>query len=350
MRWQNVSIASVGWHLGDDVVTSTAIEDRLAQVYERIGLHPGRLELMTGIKERRFFGPGVRPSGIAAAAGRHAVEKSGLDPARIGCLIHASVCRDFLEPATANVVHHALGLSNDAQVFDVSNACLGVMNGVALAANMIELGQIESALVVAGENGRPLLDATIEGLLGDETVTRKSIKGRIASLTIGAGAAAILVARKDLAENGHPIAGAVIRSATEHNHLCRGGVQDAGDTGVSPGTVLDMSTDAEALLLAGVDLAKRTWAAFVEETGLANPDKVLTHQVGKAHHQGLFSALDLDSTRAFVTYDRLGNVGSVSLPITLGLAAEAGFVKPGDTVALLGIGSGLSSLMMGVRW
>lgn len=350
MRWRNVSIASVGWHLGDEVVTSAAVEDRLSPVYARIGLHPGRLALMTGIDERRFFGEDVLPSSIATVAGRRAIEASGLDPARIGCLIHASVCRDFLEPATANVVHHALGLSGEAQVFDVSNACLGVMNGVTLAANMIELGQVESALVVAGENGRPLLDATIDGLLTDEALTRKSIKGAIASLTIGAGAAAILVARTDLIPEGHPITGAVIRSATEHNHLCRGGAKEAADTGLAGGIALDMSTDAEALLVAGVELAKRTWSSFVEETGFAAPDKVLTHQVGKAHDQALFAALGIDRDRSFVTYDRLGNVGSVSLPITLGMAVEAGFVVPGDEVALLGIGSGLSSLMMGVRW
>ncbi|MGB1409251.1 deaminase, partial [Alloalcanivorax venustensis] len=41
----------------------------------------------------------------AARAGRDALERSGVDPARIGCLIHSSVCRGFMEPATASVVH-----------------------------------------------------------------------------------------------------------------------------------------------------------------------------------------------------------------------------------------------------
>jgi 3-oxoacyl-[acyl-carrier-protein] synthase-3 len=346
LRYERVAIASIGWELGDEVVTSAAIEDRLAPVYERLGLVPGRLELMTGIRERRFFAAGVRPSDIAIRAGRKALERCGFDRARIGCLIHASVCRDFLEPATANVVHHALELPSRAQVFDLSNACLGVMNGVLVAANMIELGQIDAALVVAGENGRPLLDATIGSLLADETLTRKSIKSAVASLTIGSGGTAVVVAQKDLA-GGHRIRGAAVRSATEHHRLCVGGAIEANDTGVTSETGLGMSTDAEDLLAAGIALARSTWADFRSSLDFV-PDRFVTHQVGRAHHHALSEALELDPEQGYITFDRLGNVGSVSLPISFGMALESGFVRGSDRVALLGIGSGLSCLMMGV--
>jgi 3-oxoacyl-[acyl-carrier-protein] synthase-3 len=305
----------------------------LAPVYRRIGLHAGRLELMTGIRERRFWSGEIAPSTIAARAGKMALERAGISPLRIGCVIHASVCRDFLEPATANVVHRLLGLP-DCEVFDLSNACLGVMNAIAILADRIELGRIDAGLVVAGENGRPLVESTIVSLLSDPTITRKSIKESFASLTIGAGAAAVVVARG----GAHRITGASVRSATEHHHLCQGE------------TIGAMSTDSEALLVAGIDLAKSTWASFIEETGMASPDRIVTHQVGKAHHAALMEALALDRSRSCVTYDRLGNVGSVSLPISLGLAAEEGFIRSGDRIALLGIGSGLSSMMMGVEW
>jgi acyl-CoA:acyl-CoA alkyltransferase len=337
MRWSKVFLAGIGWDLGDDVWTSAAIEDRLAPVYQRIGLHPGRLELMTGIRERRFYSEPIAPSTIAARAGRMAIERSGIDASRIGCVVHASVCRDFLEPATANVVHRSLGLSDGAEVFDLSNACLGVLSAAAIVADRIEMGRIDAGLIVAGENGRPLVESTIAALLADPTIDRKSIKDSIASLTIGSGGAAFLLAR----EGEHRLIGGVVRSATEHHHLCHGGQN---------GVALSMSTDSEALLNAGIALARRTWSDFVEATGLSAPDRVITHQVGKAHHHQLLEALGLDRARAFVTYDRLGNVGSVSLPISLGLAAEEGFIRSNDKIALLGIGSGLSSLMMGVEW
>ena len=49
----------------------------------------------------------------------------------------------------------------ECMVYDVSNACLGLMNGIVQVANMIELGQIRAGLVVGTENGRPLVENTI---------------------------------------------------------------------------------------------------------------------------------------------------------------------------------------------
>src|SRR5262245_53939079 len=140
MKYQNVALAALGHELPPRVLTSKAIEDRLAPLYARLGLPEGRLELMSGIRERRYWPDAVRPSEVAARAGEQALERSGIAREAIGCLIHASVCRDFLEPATANVVHDRLGLRRDCQVFDVSNACLGVVSAMLIAANMIELG------------------------------------------------------------------------------------------------------------------------------------------------------------------------------------------------------------------
>lgn len=340
MKYRNVSIAALGYDLPPRVLTSQAIEDRLAPVYRRIGLVEGRLEMMTGIRERRYWPEAIRPSDVAARAGVHALSRANIAKEKIGCLIHASVCRDFVEPATATVVHDRLGLPKNCQVFDVSNACLGVMSGMLMVANMIELGQIEAGLVVAGENGKPLVDSTIDRLLADPTINRKTIKNSFASLTIGSGACAALLARANLAPDGHPIYGATVRSATEHNGLCQGESAD------------DMNTDSEALLEAGIALAKANWSAFLEELAWSTgtPHRALTHQVGRAHQNALFTSLGIDTEKSFVTFDRLGNVGSVSLPITLALAAEESFVARGHDVALLGIGSGLSSVMMGVRW
>lgn len=356
MRFDTVRIASLGHDVPSEEVTSLALEDRLAPLYERLGLHAGRLELMTGIAARRFWPSPVTPSEVATRAGRMALDRAGLDPAAIGCLVHASVCRDFLEPATANVVHDGLGLAPTCQVLDVSNACLGVLNGMILVANQIELGQIRAGLVVAGENGQPLVDSTVRALLADETVTRKSLKGAFASLTIGAGAAAVLLCHEDLAPDAARFGGATVRAATEHHTLCRGGAPAEGhapmDAGVTADGALDMHTDAEALLHAGVALAQETWSAFAAEHGFvdASPDRVVTHQVGKAHHLGLFAALGLDPSRAYTTFERFGNMGSVSWPMTLALATDEGFVERGHRVAILGIGSGLSSMMAEVTW
>jgi 3-oxoacyl-[acyl-carrier-protein] synthase III len=76
--------------------------------------------------------------------------------------IHGAVSRDMLEPATASFAHRKIGLPATAQIFDLSNACLGFLNALTVAAGLIESGQIKCALVVAGENGRPLVEQTLQ--------------------------------------------------------------------------------------------------------------------------------------------------------------------------------------------
>ncbi|HEB49588.1 MAG TPA: 3-oxoacyl-ACP synthase III, partial [Desulfobulbus sp.] len=70
----------------------------------------------------------------------------------------------------------------------------------------------------------------------------------------------------------------------------------------------------------------------------------------RAHARRLFSTLGLDPERNFETLPELGNVGSVSAPVTMALGIEQGALLPGQRAALLGIGSGINSLMMGVQW
>jgi acyl-CoA:acyl-CoA alkyltransferase len=135
----------------------------------------------------------------------------------------------------------------------------------------------------------------------------------------------------------------VARTDSSANQLCQGDA--AGMEG------LEMLTEAEALLDAGIALAGGTWTAFCEALGWTDstPDCFVCHQVGRTHQRRLFESLGLDRSRDFTTFEYMGNVGSVSLPFTFHQAREAGRVRPGDKVALLGIGSGLSSVMLGVE-
>jgi 3-oxoacyl-[acyl-carrier-protein] synthase III len=222
MRYQHVSIEAVCHSLPPEVVTSTEIETRLRPVYERLGLPEGRLELMTGIRERRFFPRGTRPGQVSAATARRAVDESGIDRRHFGALVHGSVCRDQLEPATASYVHHEAALPATAFVCDISNACLGLLNGLILVADMIELGQIRAGVVVGTEDGRALVEGTIDSLLADASLTRQEMKADFASLTIGSGSAAIVLCDRKLSRHGHRLLGGAFRADTTSYELCTG--------------------------------------------------------------------------------------------------------------------------------
>jgi len=345
MRFEDVHIAGLAHLLPERVVTSEALETELAPLYDRLRLRVGRLELMSGVRERRHAEPGTRPSELAAAAGRAALDDAGVRADEIGCLVHASVCRDFLEPATASVVHRALGLPASARAFDLSNACLGFVDALTVVGAMVDRGDIAYGLVVAGEDGGPLVRRTIEHLLGTEGIGKAELKRAFASLTIGSGAAAAVVSRRDGLRGGFGarLVGGATGADSSAVELCQGDTTEGG----AP----LMETDSEALLVAGCALAARTWPGLLDELDWSRErvDRVVTHQVGVAHRRALLAALELDPAIDFPTVEFLGNVGSVALPATLDLARRDGFVAAGQRVALLGIGSGLQCTMLGLE-
>jgi len=55
MRYKKVCVEAFGYEIPETVVTSQSLEERVAPIYEKLNLSYGRFELMTGIRERRFW-------------------------------------------------------------------------------------------------------------------------------------------------------------------------------------------------------------------------------------------------------------------------------------------------------
>ena len=151
-------------------------------------------------------------------AGAKALADAGVDPGAIGLLIDTSVCRDHLEPSAAVDVHQQLGLGTACLNFDLGNACLGFVNGMQLAATLIDAGQIEYALVVDGEGSRQPQEQTIERLRQPDS-TRQDVLASFATLTLGSGGAAMVLGRASAHPEGHRFIGGVARDATQHHRL-----------------------------------------------------------------------------------------------------------------------------------
>ncbi|NIP87409.1 MAG: 3-oxoacyl-ACP synthase III [Planctomycetales bacterium] len=348
MLFQHVCLEAFGYLLPEEVVTTEELERRLAPLYQRLRLPEGRLELITGVRQRRFWPVGMPPSEASVESGERAIRAAGMDRLEIGALIHGSVCRDHLEPATACSVHHRLQLRSDCQVYDLSNACLGLLNGILQVAGMIELGQMRAGLVVGTESSRSLVETTIEQLNRDSSLTRQDIKSAVASLTIGSGSCAILLTHRDLSQTGNRLLGGVVTANTKFHRLCHSGQDEAGGDAMQP----LMQTDSEQLMAEGIATGAATFDAFLQELGWTRQqvDKTFSHQVGPTHRRLLFDALQINDALDYPTVEFLGNTGSVALPLAMALGIEQQRLDRGDQVALLGIGSGINCLMLGVDW
>jgi 3-oxoacyl-[acyl-carrier-protein] synthase-3 len=350
MRYSQVYLEAIGYELAPVVVSSTELEARLEPVYNALHLGPGQLEALTGIAERRWWEEGYRLSDGAVAAARRALEAADIRGDQVDTLIYGGVCREYFEPATACRVASNLRISPDASVYDISNACLGVLNGMIEIANRIELGQIRAGLVVASETAREINDIMIERMCQERSM--EFFKLSLATLTGGSGAVAVLLSDGSFSrENRRRLLGGVTQTAPQFHGLCRWGIEALKP--LTPHHFLQFtSTDSAAVLAHGVELGIRTWHAFLRKLGWIKEriDKVICHQVGASHRDTILKALGIPAERDFSTFPYLGNIGTVSLPLTAALAEDREVIRAGDRVAFLGIGSGLNCLMLGVEW
>ncbi|MGO2555469.1 MAG: 3-oxoacyl-ACP synthase III, partial [Brevibacterium aurantiacum] len=224
---------------------------------------------------------------------------------------------------------------SQAMNFDIANACLGFVNGMTLAANMIDAGQIEYALVVAGEDASRVQEATLRRLARPD-ISREEYLNEFASLTLGSGASAAVLGPADKHPEGHRILGGITRAATQHHELC------VGDHN-------GMFTDTKGLLAGGMELVVAAWEEAHEDGwDWRDMDRYVMHQVSDVHVNSITKAANLDPDRIPVTYPELGNVGPASLPITL--SREASSLKPGDRILCMGVGSGLNTAMTEIEW
>ncbi len=338
MLFQHVAIAGLAHIDAPRQLTSAEINARLKPTLDRLGIKSNVLEDIAGIRARRLWDDGVEASDAATLAGVKALADAGIDPSRVGLLVNTSVSRDYLEPSTASIVSGNLGLSDTCQNFDVANACLAFLNGMDIASRMIERGEIDYALIVDGETANLAYEKTLDRMLSPD-LTEDEFRNEMATLTLGCGAAGMVLARAELAPGAPRYRGGVTRAATQWNTLCRGNLDR-------------MVTDTKMLLIEGMKLASKTFAAARQALGWAvdEVDEFVIHQVSKVHTQAMLDAFGIDPKKVHTIFGDHGNIGPASVPIVLSKLREMGRLKKGNRIALLGIGSGLNCSMAEVVW
>ncbi len=338
MLFENVALLNVSAVDAPHRIASRAIMARLRPTMDRLGIHLDLLGAVAGIHARRFWDRDVLPSDAAALAGRKALQLAGVPGEALGVLINTSVCRDWIEPSTAAIAHAKLGLPPSCLNFDVGNACLAFLTGMEIVGNMIERGQVAYGMVVDGESSRFITEQTVRRLLQPGT-DLAALQANFASLTLGSGAAAAILGRRQDHPDAPRFVGAVNQAATQHHGLCQGQPDQ-------------MITNSGELLVRGVELAQQTWASAEAELGWKPEriDRFCMHQVSGVHTRRLSDALRIDHNRIPIIFPEFGNIGPASVPMVLARALEEGAVEKGNRIGLLGIGSGLNCTMAEIQW
>ena len=332
------AIAGVASYLPEEVVTSEEIERRIAEASVEHGFVPvpGIVEKLTGVRERRYKRRDQNTSDLACEAAKKAMAMAGVTIDDIDLIVFGSSSQDLIEPATAHIVSAKLG--GRAVVFDIKNACNSFMNGMQVADSLIRTGQYQRALICSGECPSEAVRWNVRDT--------QHMKDSFAGYTFGdAGAAMVLEARTD----GTGIHEIDVVAASRYWELCTlptGGSMHPRDLEKTyfegDGTAL-----RDAFIEVGpgviIDLFKRTRTTFDDY------DVVLFHQVSEQMLDVFLSVSGVPEDKVVRTVDVLGNVASTTLPIQLEKAIESGRAKPGDNVLWIGVGAGISTVVMTTR-
>ena len=295
------------------------------------------LERLTGIHERRVSVGEEDSLTLAVAAARDCLAHSQLRVGDLEVVISCSITkyRDgltlSLEPPMSLGVASAIG-AVDAQTFDVSNACAGMLTGVFILNNWIRLGVVRRGMVVSGEYISQLGENAAKHV-------RNILSRELASLTLGDAGAALILERAPDGAPGINVAG--FTTIADHSRLCLAypTKRGAGARMFTKSRAIHQVAIADTPIL----LREALDAAGIDITDV---DCVIPHQTSaRAIRKGMKEVgVALDGSprnEAVVTVDRYGNTASTSHTVALVEELEAGRLHAGDRVALIALASGL---------
>ena len=186
-------------------------------------------------------------------------------------------------------IHHQMGLPTSCMNFDLANACLGFVNAMHLAATMIDAVRSSYAVSSTARTPATPRSSRCARLSVRTSTTVADLFNEFATLTLGSGAAGMVLGPADRHPGAHRLLGGVARSATEHHELCVGDLEQ-------------MRTDTKGLMDAGLALAEAAWARPATEHDWSDMDCYVIHQVSSVHTSALCARLGIDPERVPLTF------------------------------------------------
>lgn len=324
-----VGITAVGWYLPDHTMTAAEVADRAGVGLEVITDHIG-----LGVK--RIAGPDDHPSEMATKAGRHALERGGLDPDDIDLVIFTGEGpADWNGWSPAASIQHRLGI-HGAFAFDLHNACCGANVAMTVAAGLMHRDpDVRTALIVTAVRFSDLVeyaDPASHGLW-----------------TFADGATAAVVRRDEPSNTILAYAEVTEPDVADLVRIPLGGtrIPYAGDPellAMSKYHVEDPARFDDVLHRIYVDRYVEVAQIALERSGHAGSevDFLLTNQLAVGVMNQIHERLGVPVANTMRTIDTVGHIGPGDTLLNLGRAIDADRIHPGDLVVLATSGLGCS--------
>jgi len=281
----------------------------------------------TGIRERRIAGPGETTRTMSVAASRRALEVAGLSPTDLDLIVVASSSPDYLLPSVASQIQADLG-ANGVPAFMLVAGCTGFMYGLVTAHQFIASGVYQRVLVIGAETISPAVnweDRTTCVLFGD-----------------GAGAVVLEATQAP----GGLVSFELGSDGTEWDALMipAGGTMRPPDMEVVEKKLHTIRMDGRKVFRFATRVMTEATRHVIAQAGLApdDIDLLIPHQANARIIEYAARKLGFPMDKVYVNIDRYGNTSAASIPIALVEALDQGRLRPGNNVAMVGFGAGLT--------
>lgn len=287
----------------------------------------------TGITERRLAAEGQATSDLALIAARRALENAGVQPGDVDLLVVGTSSPDMILPSTASLVQDRLGLACPA--YDVNAACTGFVYAMQAGVTAIESGRHRCVLVI-----------------GADALTRHvDFTDRATCVLFGDGAGAVVLRTAE-----EP--GVLGISLGSDGSGCDMLMIPAGGS-AAPATAERIEGHEHHVKMSGNEVFKfavrvipRVTLEALEQSDLTlqDLDWLVPHQANQRIITAAAERLGMPEDRVFSHVSMTGNTSAASIPLALDDLYTSGRLSPGDTLALVGFGAGLTWGAAIVRW
>ena len=287
-----------------------------------------------GSKERRAMSKQMVPSDMEIAAGKDALQRSGIDPQQIDLLLTFSQLPDYVAVPNAPIVHAGLGLNEWCLSIATDSACNSFQTQLTLAESMIKSGRARLALLVQSSSAQHLIRPHEQH-----------------SAWFGDGATAVVVGP---VAAGHGILGTAHRTDGTLSKALVGGCPNGGRwfDGGQIAYYFESREQAVRMTMALPELGTQVMDKALAIAGLTPKD------VGfYASHQGTHwfrrvtqEHLGMAQARFFDSYEFTTSLAASNIPFVMAMASREGILRNGDVVAMFSGGSGISVSGTILRW
>ncbi len=282
----------------------------------------------TGISHRYFAGEGENTASMASESAKAAMEHGNVRAKDIDLIILATTTPDNIFPATAAAVQHRLGVPPCA-FFDVQAVCSGFIYALAMADNMLKLGQAKRALVIGSEIYSKILDW----------------EDRSTCVLFGDGAGAIVLESVPESEAG-VLSTHLYGDGAYYNSLyVDGGVTNKGGSGY-------VCMDGAEVFRVAVNKMSEAMQVALSHNNYASSDLdwFVPHQANIRIMSKIAESLNLPPERVVSTISQHANISAATIPVALDYAVKSGYFKSGDLIGLSALGGGFAWGSALVRW